>query len=184
MARTYNLSGSRANIACSLQIGWSVELSNGSPYLLGLGISKSFLAFVWIAGPLSGTLVQPYVGTKSDRCRSRFGKRRPFMIGGAAATILSLMALAWTRELIGGFLELCGVARDSEATRISTITFAVLMIYILDFSINVIQAAIRAFIVDQAPTHQQDTANAWASRMTGVGNIVGLRRLLVGLSVE
>jgi solute carrier family 45 protein 1/2/4 len=163
----------KANTTCSLQIGWSVELSNGSPYLLGLGISKSFLAFVWIAGPLSGTLVQPYVGTKSDRCRSRFGKRRPFMIGGAAATILSLMALAWTRELIGGFLELCGVARDSEATRISTITFAVLMIYILDFSINVIQAAIRAFIVDQAPTHQQDTANAWASRMTGVGNIVG-----------
>ena len=57
MARTYNLSGSRANIACSLQIGWSVELSNGSSYLLGLGISKSLLAFVWIAGPLSGTLV-------------------------------------------------------------------------------------------------------------------------------
>jgi len=57
----------KANTAGSLQIGWSVELSNGSPYLLGLGISKSFLAFVWIAGPLSGTLVQPYVGTKSDR---------------------------------------------------------------------------------------------------------------------
>lgn len=158
---------------CSLQIGWSVELSNGSPYLLGLGISKSFLAFVWIAGPLSGTLVQPYVGSKSDRCRSPFGKRRPFMIGGAAATIVSLCALAWAREMIGGILQLFGVARDSEATRITTTVFAVLMIYVLDFSINVIQAAIRAFIVDQAPTHQQDTANAWASRMTGVGNIIG-----------
>lgn len=110
----------KTNATRSLQIGWSVELSNGSPYLLGLGISKSFLAFVWIAGPLSGTLVQPYVGTKSDRCRSRFGKRRPFMIGGAAATILSLMALAWTRELIGGLLELFGVSRDSEATRVSS----------------------------------------------------------------
>lgn len=36
-----------------------------------------------------------------------------------------------------------------------------------------VQAAIRAFIVDNAPTHQQENANAWAGRMTGVGNIVG-----------
>lgn len=95
------------------------------------------------------------------------------MIGGAALTILSLLALAWARELIGGILELFGVPKDSRGTNITTTVFAVLMIYVLDFSINVIQAAIRAFIVDQAPTHQQDTANAWASRMTGVGNIVG-----------
>lgn len=37
----------------------------------------------------------------------------------------------------------------------------------------IVQAAIRAFIVDNAPTHQQEDANAWAGRMTGVGNIVG-----------
>ena len=36
-----------------------------------------------------------------------------------------------------------------------------------------VQAAIRAFIVDCAPTHQQESANAWASRATGVGNIFG-----------
>ncbi|EMC97143.1 hypothetical protein BAUCODRAFT_67912, partial [Baudoinia panamericana UAMH 10762] len=156
-----------------LQIAWSVELSNGSPYLLGLGVSKSVLAFVWIAGPLSGTLVQPYVGIQSDRCRSRFGRRRPFMVGGAVATILSLMALAWTRELIGGILRACGVPEDSQAMFTGPIVFAVLMIYILDFSINVIQAAIRAYIVDNAPAHQQDSANAWASRMSGGGNIIG-----------
>ncbi|KAK5167542.1 uncharacterized protein LTR77_007241 [Saxophila tyrrhenica] len=156
-----------------LQIAWAVELSNGSPYLLSLGISKSLLAFVWIAGPLSGTLVQPYVGIKSDRCRSRFGKRRPFMIGGAVATVVSLLALAWTREFIGGVLGIFGVAPESQAVATTTIVFAVLMIYILDFAVNVIQAGIRAFIVDNAPTHQQDSANAWASRLSGVGNIIG-----------
>jgi solute carrier family 45 protein 1/2/4 len=36
-----------------------------------------------------------------------------------------------------------------------------------------VQAGIRAFIVDCAPAHQQETANAWASRLTGVGNIIG-----------
>ncbi|PIA91643.1 General alpha-glucoside permease [Cercospora beticola] len=156
-----------------LQIAWSVELSNGSPYLLSLGITKSLLAFVWIAGPLSGMLVQPYVGIKSDRCRTRFGKRRPFMVGGAIATIISLLILAWTRELVGGFLAVFGVARDSQGTKTVAIVLAVIMVYVLDFSINVIQAGLRAFVVDNAPTHQQDTANAWASRLLGIGNIIG-----------
>ncbi|KAK5133164.1 hypothetical protein LTR08_008100 [Meristemomyces frigidus] len=156
-----------------LQIAWSVELSNGSPYLLGLGISKSLLAFVWIAGPLSGTLVQPYVGIKSDRCRSRYGKRRPFMVGGALATIVSLIALAWTREIIAVIGSIFGATKESQGVITVSIVFAVLMIYVLDFSINVIQAGIRAFIVDNAPAHQQDSANAWASRMSGVGNIIG-----------
>ena len=37
----------------------------------------------------------------------------------------------------------------------------------------IVQAGIRCFIVDNAPSHQQETANAWASRLTGVGNILG-----------
>ena len=43
-----------------LQLAWAVELSNGTPYLLSLGLSKSLMALVWIAGPLSGALIQPY----------------------------------------------------------------------------------------------------------------------------
>jgi solute carrier family 45 protein 1/2/4 len=117
--------------------------------------------------------VQPYVGIKSDRCRSRFGKRRPFMVGGAVATIVSLMILAWTREIVTGFLSLFGVDPESQGTKTSALVLAVTMVYILDFSINVIQAGIRAFIVDNAPTHQQDAANAWASRVSGMGNIIG-----------
>lgn len=143
------------------------------PFLLSLGLSKSLLALVWIAGPLSGTLVQPYIGIRSDNCRLRWGRRKPFMVGGAVATMLSLLALAWTREAVGGTLGLFGFARDSTATTLATQAFAVLLVYVLDFAINVIQAATRAFIVDCAPTHQQESANAWASRVTGVGNIVG-----------
>lgn len=95
------------------------------------------------------------------------------MVGGALATIFSLMLLAWTREIVGGIFHVFGVPRDSRFIANAAILFAVLLIYVLDFSINVIQAAIRAFIVDNAPTHQQDSANAWASRLTGVGSIIG-----------
>jgi solute carrier family 45, member 1/2/4 len=119
-----------------LQLAWAVELSNGTPYLLSLGLSKSLMALVWIAGPLSGALVQPYVGILSDNCRSSWGKRTPFMITGSAATIISLLALAWAREIVGGCLSVFGVDRASQGVKVSIIVFAVLWVYILDFSIN------------------------------------------------
>jgi solute carrier family 45 protein 1/2/4 len=156
-----------------LQIAWSVELSNGSPYLLSLGLSKSLMALVWIAGPLTGTLVQPYVGMLSDNCRLRIGKRKPFMLGGTVATILALLCLAWTPEIVGGLLGLFGADPESSGVKTTVLVFAVIGIYVLDFAINTVQAAIRAFIVDCTPAHQQEAANAMASRFVGLGNIVG-----------
>jgi solute carrier family 45 protein 1/2/4 len=119
-----------------LQIAWAVELSNGSPYLLSLGLSKSLMALVWIAGPLSGSLVQPYVGIRSDDCRISWGKRKPFMVSGTGATIFSLLVLAWAREIVGGFLGLFGADRESDGVKDCIIILAVIMVYILDFSIN------------------------------------------------
>ncbi|KAI9746322.1 MAG: hypothetical protein M1818_000034 [Claussenomyces sp. TS43310] len=155
-----------------LQLAWATELSNGSPYLLSLGLSKSLMALVWIAGPLSGSLVQPYVGIRSDRCRVSWGKRKPFMIAGASATIFSLLALAWVREIVGGFLGLFGADPASHGVKTCIIIVAVFLVYILDFAINTVQAGIRAFMVDCAPTHQQEATNAMASRITGIGNII------------
>ncbi|PHH82968.1 hypothetical protein CDD83_3098 [Cordyceps sp. RAO-2017] len=156
-----------------LQIAWSVELSNGSPYLLSLGLSKSLMALVWIAGPLTGTLVVPYVGVLSDRCRLRWGRRRPFLVGGALATVLSLLFLAWVREIVGGVVGLAGGDPGSPAVRTAVVAAAVVGIYLLDIAVNTVQAACRAFIVDAAPAHQQELANSMASRFTGVGNILG-----------
>lgn len=156
-----------------LQIAWSVELSNGSPYLLSLGLSKSLMALVWIAGPLTGTLVQPYVGILSDNCRISWGKRRPFMVGGTIATILSLLFLSWVKEIVGGALSLFSIDGDSQGAKKTIIVAAVFGIYVLDFAINALQAAIRAFIVDCGPAHQQEAANAMASRLIGLGNILG-----------
>lgn len=119
-----------------LQIVWSVELGSGSPFLLSLGMSKSVLAFVWIAGPLTGVLVQPYMGIRSDNCRIRWGRRKPFMVGGAIATVISLLGLAWAREVIGGIAHLFGGDRASHGVKIGAMVFATIWMYVLDFSIN------------------------------------------------
>ena len=58
------------------------------------------------------------------------------MLAGAAATIISLMALAWTREIMGGILGLFGADAESHGVKVSAIVFAILFVYILDFAIN------------------------------------------------
>lgn len=103
----------------------------------------------------------------------RWGRRKPFMVLGAGATMASLLLLSWTREIVAAMLSLLSIAPDSRFATLASQAFAVLLVYLLDFAINVIQAATRAFIVDCTPTHQQEAANAWASRVTGVGNILG-----------
>jgi solute carrier family 45 protein 1/2/4 len=73
---------------------------------------------------------------KSDNCRIPWGKRKPFMIGGTAATIFSLLCLAWVREIFGGFLGLFGADSESGFVKTTIIIAAVIFVYILDFAIN------------------------------------------------
>lgn len=152
-------------IVGALQLAWSTEFSEATPFLLSLGISKHYLALIWLAGPLSGTIGQPIVGLLSDRCNSSWGRRRPFITLGAAATLLSLLCLSHSQTIISWFF--------SANINHHAIPFACIGVYVLDFSIQLIQASARALIVDVVPTSQQQIANAWAARMIGIFNMVG-----------
>lgn len=77
--------------------------SRASPYLLSLGLSKSMMAIVFLAGPLSGLIVQPLVGVLSDGCRSSLGRRRPFIIGGCIVSSFAVLLLGWSKEVAGWF---------------------------------------------------------------------------------
>lgn len=79
--------------------------SDCTPYLLQLGLTKSKTSLVWIAGPLSGLIMQPVVGAISDRSTSKWGRRRPFMIGGASVVAACLLLLGWTTEVVGLFVK-------------------------------------------------------------------------------
>ncbi|KAL7754320.1 hypothetical protein RI367_000301 [Sorochytrium milnesiophthora] len=168
-----------------LQFAWAVELAYGTPYLQELGLDKSKTSLVWLAGPLSGLLVQPIIGTLSDNHRSRFGKRRPFICIGAACVVLSLLLIAFSKDLAP--LDPASMPQPPtkdgpERGSDTAIWLAVIGFYLLDFSINVVQSASRALIVDVIPIHHQHVANAWASIMINVGNIVGYSTGFLDLS--
>ena len=58
------------------------------------------------------------------------------MIGGTLITMVSLICLAWAREIVGGVLGLFGADTRSNGVRVTSIIFAVLVIYVLDIAVN------------------------------------------------
>ncbi|KAM0624441.1 hypothetical protein ACHAQF_009118 [Verticillium nonalfalfae] len=101
-----------------------------TPYLLNLGLTKSNTSLVWIAGPLSGLIVQPIVGVIADQSTSKWGRRRPFIVVGSIIVAFCLIVLGFTKEIVGFFVA------EEESARGFTITLAVLAIYAVDFAIN------------------------------------------------
>lgn len=151
-----------------LQTVWSIELGFASPYLQSLGLSKAATALVFIAGPLSGLIMQPIIGAFADHSTSKYGRRRPYIIAATFISALSILLLGYTRHVASIFTTL-----DTKANDDLTIFLAVLAVYFIDFSINAVQAADRALIVDTLPSYEQEGANAWAGRMIGVGSCMG-----------
>ncbi|KAI8055278.1 hypothetical protein BDF22DRAFT_741870 [Syncephalis plumigaleata] len=150
-----------------MQLTWTVELGYGTPYLLSLGMKRSLISLVWLAGPLSGLIMQPLVGAFSDRCTSRFGRRRPFMIGGTLVVILGLLLIGWTKEIANTLSD------DQVRASSLSVIIAVFAFYLVDFAVNTVQATIRALIVDVLPADKQEQGNAWAGGMIGAGSIGG-----------
>lgn len=174
-AGTPNIKGSTESIRMALltlslvglQFTWGIEMTYCTPYLLQLGLTKSRTSLVWIAGPLSGLIMQPVVGVLADNSRSKWGRRRPFMIGGALIVAVCLLVLGWTGEIIRLFV------REPEMAKSCTIALAVLSIYAVDFAINAVQSSCRSLIVDTLPIAKQQLGSAWASRMIAIGHLIG-----------
>jgi solute carrier family 45 protein 1/2/4 len=120
-----------------------------TPYLLELGLTKSKISLVWVAGPLSGLIMQPIVGVVADRSTSRFGRRRPFMLGGTVLVAIFLLLLGWTKEVVRYFVA------DEEVAKSRTVVVAVLSIYGIDFAINAVQGSCRGLVVDTLPGSKQ-----------------------------
>jgi len=113
------------------------------------------------------------MGALSDRSRISWGRRRPFILGGAIGTISALVFLAWLQEITKGLTRLSYGDTDDDNFGTAVIILAILGIYVLNISIQPLQMGLRAAIIENCPRSQQEQASSWASRLTGIGNIIG-----------
>ncbi|XP_054802420.1 sucrose transport protein-like isoform X2 [Prosopis cineraria] len=159
-----------ASIAAGIQFGWSIQLSLLTPYVQLLGIPHTWAAFIWLCGPISGMLFQPIFGYHSDRCTSRFGRRRPFIAVGVLAVVIAVLLIGFAADLGHRF----GDSLDKKTRPRSVVVFVV-GFWILDVANNMIQGPCRALLADlSAGDHRKTrTANAFYSFFMAVGNVLG-----------
>lgn len=170
------------------QLAWCLELSYGTPYLLGLGLSPQATSLVWLAGPISGLVAQPIIGSASDASTSSAWRRRYYMVFSTVFIISSTTTLAFAQpiaESIVDFLQMglgdWDPVRQAHVKR-ATQFLAIFSFWILDFALNGLQGAGRALVLDTLQTKEMDYGNAWLGRMIHLGNIMGYGAGYVDLS--
>src|SRR5438874_7140142 len=130
-----------------IQFGWGLQLANMSPIYKYLHAQESSLPYLWLAGPITGLLIQPVIGSMSDRTWNRLGRRRPYFLVGA---ILASSALFFMPNS-------------------SAVWMAAGMLWILDASINITMEPFRAFVADKLPVEQRTLGFVMQSFFIGIG---------------
>ncbi|WP_250885899.1 MFS transporter [Shewanella jiangmenensis] len=133
-----------------IQFGFALQNANVSRIFQTLGASIDDIPILWIAGPLTGLLVQPIVGHLSDNTWNRLGRRRPYFLIGAVLTTLALFVMPNSPYL----------------------WVAAGMLWVMDASINIAMEPFRAFVGDKLPAQQRPQGFAMQSFFIGIGAVV------------
>ena len=113
-----------------IQIGFALQNGNVSRIFQTLGADMSTLPLLWLAGPITGLIMQPIIGYFSDKTWGPLGRRRPYFLVGAILTTLALFIMPNSPWL--------WVAAGT--------------LWILDASLNITMEPFRAFVGDMLPS--------------------------------
>ena len=151
-----------------LQFAWQMRIILSGPVTEGLGASPFIFGLIWLAGPFTGMIVQPIIGTLSDKTNTKFGRRRPYLLGGA---ILAALAL-WAFPNSAGIADFFGNTFNVTMFPLAGLLVAAIMIWIIDACLNIAQGPYRALVPDIVPPEQHSIANSFLSFAIGLGSVV------------
>ncbi len=142
-----------------VQFGFALQNANISRVLENLGANLHSLSLFWLAAPIMGLIVQPIVGGASDLTwHKRFGRRGPFLIGGAFFAALGMFLMP-NAPL---FVKL-----------MPAMFFGGLMLALMDGSFNVTMQPFRALVADMVPKSQRNIGYSIQSLLINIGAVIG-----------
>lgn len=121
----------------------------------GITLVPLFIGVIMTFDNIFGVIFQPTFGKLSDRCRSKLGKRRPFIVYGAPVSALLFAIIPW-------------VALKS------TLPVTMLFIILFVFSMSLWRAPAVALMPALTPSHLRSEGNAIINLMGGVGSVIGM----------
>ena len=142
-----------------VQIAYALQSANISRIFATLGADPHSLSYFWILPPLMGILVQPIVGTLSDKTWTRFGRRIPYLFIGATVAVLVMCLLPNVGSL--------GLAVSAA------MMFGLVALMFLDTSINMAMQPFKMMVGDMVNEEQKAKAYSIQSFLCNAGSVVG-----------
>lgn len=142
-----------------VQIAYALQSANISRIFATLGADPHSLSYFWLLPPIAGLIIQPIVGTLSDRTWNRFGRRLPYLIIGALAAVIVMCLL----PNAGSF----------HFAVAGALIFGAVALMFLDLSINVAMQPFKMLVGDQVNEKQKGLAYAIQSFLCNAGSVVG-----------
>ncbi|XP_058408793.1 proton-associated sugar transporter A isoform X2 [Diceros bicornis minor] len=153
-------------ILFGIEFSYAMETAYVTPVLLQMGLPDQLYSLVWFISPILGFLLQPLLGAWSDRCTSRFGRRRPFILVLAIGALLGLSLLLNGRD-IGA--ALADTANNHKWGILLTVCGVVLM----DFSADSADNPSHAYMMDVCSPADQDRGLNIHALLAGLGGGFG-----------
>ena len=142
-----------------VQIAYALQSANISRIFATLGADPHSLSYFWILPPLMGIVVQPIIGSLSDRTWNRFGRRVPYLFVGALVAVLVMCLL----PNAGSF----GMAVSTA------MIFGVISLMLLDTSINMAMQPFKMLVGDNVNEEQKGLAYSIQSFLCNAGSLAG-----------
>nr|XP_008510100.1 PREDICTED: membrane-associated transporter protein isoform X4 [Equus przewalskii] len=121
---------------------YAVEAAYVTPVLLSVGLPKRLYSVVWLLSPVLGFLLQPVVGSASDHCRARWGRRRPYIL---ALSVIMLLGMAL---YLNGDAVISALIADRRKKLTWAITITMIGVVLFDFAADFIDGPIKAYLFD------------------------------------
>src|SRR6218665_1333753 len=151
-------------IVCGLEFCASAAFCYIPPLLLKAGISEQYMSMVLGIGPLLGFFIVPMIGRASDRCESRFGRRRPFIF------VLSILLLVSLFIIPFGDYVCFVLFGHSELGVKMTVWLLVFGSFLLDFTCQTCLTPCEALLSDSSKgTDQSERCFTIYSVMVSIG---------------
>ena len=142
-----------------VQIAYALQSANISRIFATLGADPHDLSYFWVLPPLMGIIVQPIIGTLSDRTWTRFGRRIPYLFVGSLIAVLVMCLL----PNAGSFGMTVGAA----------MIFGLMSLMFLDTSINMAMQPFKMMVGDMVNEKQKGLAYSIQSFLCNAGSLVG-----------
>ena len=141
-----------------VQFGFALQNANVSRILSDLGADLHSLSLFWLVAPVMGLIIQPLVGSASDRTWNKFGRRNPYILIGAICATVGMLLMPNAPMFV---------------SFVAPMVFGVMMLALMDASFNMAFQPFRALVSDMVPAKQMTQGYSIQSFLINIGAVIG-----------